>query len=290
MEGRSIEVFTVNAFTAEPFAGNPASVCLLEDPSAPDVLLQGIAAQMNHSETAFVTRLSEGDQFDTADTFRLRWFTPTTEVKLCGHGTMAAAAVLVKVVGNKQPQLTFVTRWELRLTAVRDEDRIELELPLNAPQPVPAQRFAQLAAAVCGQLPVAESQLSEETGKLLLRLEDSCTVRQLEELKPEVGQLPRLHDGSEVRGVIVTLKDGGKFDFQSRYFAPWVGIPEDPVTGSAHTVLAPYWARQLDSERLWARQCSARAGQLGLAVDWDRQRVLVYGEAVVVLQGKLRIP
>ncbi|KAF0296647.1 Phenazine biosynthesis-like domain-containing protein [Amphibalanus amphitrite] len=193
MEGRSIEVFTVNAFTAEPFAGNPASVCLLEDPSPPDALLQGIAAQMNHSETAFVTRLSEGDQFDTADTFRLRWFTPTTEVKLCGHGTMAAAAVLFKVqfldrdrnvvVGNKQPQLTFVTRWELRLTAVRDEDRIELELPLNAPQPVPAERFAQLAAAVCGQLPVAESQLSEETGKLLLRLEDSCTVRQLEELK-----------------------------------------------------------------------------------------------------------
>ena len=98
MEGRTIEVFTVNAFTSAPFAGNPASVCLLEDPSAPDALLQAVAAQMNHSETAFVTRLSETDRFDTADTFRLRWFTPTTEVKLCGHGTMAAAAVLFKVM------------------------------------------------------------------------------------------------------------------------------------------------------------------------------------------------
>ena len=107
--------------------------------------------------------------------------------------------------------------------------------------------------------------------------------------QPDVGQLPRLHDGSEVRGIIVTLKDGGKFDFQSRYFAPWVGIPEDPVTGSAHTVLAPYWARELGSNRLWARQCSPRGGQLGLAVDWDRQCVLADGEAVIVLQGKLRV-
>ena len=102
-------------------------------------------------------------------------------------------------------------------------------------------------------------------------------------------QLERLHDGSEVRGVIVTLKDGGTFDFQSRYFAPWVGIPEDPVTGSAHTVLGPYWARRLGSDRLWARQCSARGGQLGLAVDWDGGRVLVDGEAIIVLQGKLRV-
>ena len=97
MEGRQIEVFTVNAFTSAPFCGNPASVCLLEGADTPDSLLQGVAAQMNHSETAFVSRLAEGDDFSAAHTFRLRWFTPTTEVKLCGHGTMAAAAVLFKV-------------------------------------------------------------------------------------------------------------------------------------------------------------------------------------------------
>ena len=103
MEGRSIEVFTVNAFTAAPFAGNPASVCLLEDAATPDSLLQAVAAQMNHSETAFVTRLDQRDQFASAAAFRLRWFTPTTEVPLCGHGTMAAAAVLFKVRSPPSP-------------------------------------------------------------------------------------------------------------------------------------------------------------------------------------------
>ncbi|XP_037073414.1 phenazine biosynthesis-like domain-containing protein 1 [Pollicipes pollicipes] len=259
MEGRLQEVFTVNAFTASPFAGNPASVCLLELELSEEQL-QGVAAQMNHSETAFVTRLDTGAAFQTADTFQLRWFTPTTEVQLCGHATLVAAAVLFKAVENQQPKLTFITRWGLHLTARRDGDRIELEL-----------------------------QLSAATGKLLLRLADSCTVQQLEALKPDVGQLTRLHDGGEVRGVIVTVRGGGQFHCQSRYFAPWVGIPEDPVTGSAHTVLGPYWARQLGVERLSARQCSPRGGQLAVAVDWAAGRTRVAGEAVIVLRGQLRV-
>jgi len=282
---RKIQICTIDAFTSVPFSGNPAAVCLLED-DLDDDLKQKIAAEMNISETAFVTKIN-GNDFKTGNTFGLRWFTPTNEVPLCGHATLASAKALFAVAGNTNSIIEFSTLSGI-LKARRDGDKVVLDLPLNPPSPCGPAQFALLVKEVTQNLPVADLQLSETTKKLLIRLQDSVTREQLEELTPNTDRMMQLETSGQVKGVIVTVLSASRYNFISRYFAPWNGISEDPVTGSAHTVLGPYWAARLGSKSLTARQCSPRGGDLNLRIR-DDGRIDVAGSAVLVLEGTITV-
>jgi len=285
-----LPVWTVDAFTDQPFSGNPAAVCLLEQ-DIPDRLKQALATEMNISETCFLTLLPGATKgFKGESHFGLRWFTPTNEVPLCGHATLAAATVLFRAAGNANDLLHFETL-SGELTAEREEERVVLDLPLNPHTSLEGEHFQALAAeAACG-LPIQEVLLNRETRKLLVRLEDGLARAQLEAIRPNSDRLLAAENSGRVAGVILTLRARAedKEDFFSRYFAPWNGIPEDPVTGSAHTVLAPYWASELEKKQLVARQVSPRGGELHLKMV-ESLRLRVAGQAVVVLQGNFNLP
>uniref|UniRef100_A0A8C4QPD1 Phenazine biosynthesis like protein domain containing n=1 Tax=Eptatretus burgeri TaxID=7764 RepID=A0A8C4QPD1_EPTBU len=220
-----IPLYVVDAFSRQPFCGNPAAVCLLNTTMA-EKTYQSVAAEMNLSETAFVQTLSERDTLSTASRFSLRWFTPTQEIPLCGHATLATAAVLYSETANPNVHLTFETL-SGELYARKKGENIVLDFPLNPPVP-------QVRLFVWH-----------------FNLTASDAGRNLERLSVDTASLLAADTGARVRGVIVTLRgDGRPYNFYSRYFAPWVGINEDPVTGSAHTVLAPYWSSRLGMTHL----------------------------------------
>ncbi|XP_022249331.1 phenazine biosynthesis-like domain-containing protein isoform X2 [Limulus polyphemus] len=282
-----VKLFTVDAFTAVPFKGNPAAVCLIENNDlVPDDMKQKIATEMNLSETAFVLKLMPDDEFKTASKFLLQWFTPTNEVPLCGHATLASAAVLFNCYGNKSEVLAFETL-SGTLYASRQEQKVFIDLPLNSPEPM---------LTIGNNVPYQDLQYSHTTKKLLIRLKDCVTRKELENLTPQTELMVDAVPSGKVKGVIITLRgfpengcssqDGKTYDFVSRYFAPWNGIDEDPVTGSAHTVLGPYWSKELNKTPLYAHQCSARGGDLYVNVRSDG-RVDIGGDAVIVLKAKL---
>ncbi|XP_078660046.1 phenazine biosynthesis-like domain-containing protein [Branchiostoma floridae x Branchiostoma belcheri] len=302
---KKLPIFQVDAFTDEPFAGNPAAVCLLEDVDLTDEHQQKIAAEMNLSETAYIRKLNSDDDFSSSCKFGLRWFTPTNEVALCGHATLASAATLFYMMKNPSSQLTFQTL-SGDLFARRDGDFISLDLPENKTQPQSVffssiqdrEPYSQLLQIVVGDLPIQDLHVSHTAKKLVVRLQDGTTRQTLECLRPDTAAMLAAHTQDIIRGVIVTVKgspengcvdnQGVMYDFVSRYFAPWNGIPEDPVTGSAHTVLASYWAEELGKTQFYARQCSARGGDLKVRLREDG-RVDVAGKAAVVVQGMIRI-
>jgi PhzF family phenazine biosynthesis protein len=258
------EIFQVDAFTNQPFAGNPAAVCILPQPGE-DRWMQNVAKEMNLSETAFLHKQVNG--------FNLRWFTPATEVELCGHATLASAYVLWKM-GYLQPdeQAQFHTRSGL-LTAKRQGEWIELDFPAKVP--TKSEAPADLLKAV-GVTPkyVGKNQMD-----YLLELESEETLRNL---KPDFSLLKTL----AVRGVIVTsIAASPDYDFVSRFFAPGVGIDEDPVTGSAHCCLGPFWRDRLGKDDFIAAQASARGGVIKVNCRGDR--VLLGGQAVLVFRGEL---
>ncbi|XP_066303568.1 phenazine biosynthesis-like domain-containing protein isoform X2 [Branchiostoma lanceolatum] len=293
---KRLPIFQVDAFTDKPFAGNPAAVCLLEDVDLTDEHQQKIAAEMNLSETAYLRKLNSDDDFSSSSKFGLRWFTPTNEVALCGHATLASAATLFYMMKNPSPQLTFQTL-SGDLFARREGDFISLDLPENKAQPLDREPYSQLLKIVVGDLTIQDLQVSHTAKKLVVRLQDG-TRQTLESLRPDTVAMLAAHTQDIIRGVIVTVKgslengcvdkQGVMYDFISRYFAPWNGIAEDPVTGSAHTVLASYWAKELGKTEFYARQCSARGGDLKVRLREDG-RVDVAGKATVVLQGMIRI-
>ncbi|KAK2149383.1 hypothetical protein LSH36_454g00002 [Paralvinella palmiformis] len=283
MENKKIcylPMYIVDAFTSHPFAGNPAAVCLVDSSTIlTDDIRQNIAKEMNLSETAFIEQYTPDESFSESNHFKLRWFTPAKEVMLCGHATLASSAVLFECVKNKSDKLIFETL-SGQLTARKQANFISLMLPLNPPRPF------QLV------LPDPEQNIqailySSSTKKLLIRIKDCYTRSFIEQLKPQTDKMMSAHNTGKIAGVIVTLctKAQEQYDFVSRYFAPWVGIPEDPVTGSAHTVLAPYWSDELGKKKLFAYQCSPRGGELRLTVK-DDQRLEVAGTACVVLNGQ----
>jgi PhzF family phenazine biosynthesis protein len=244
---------------------------------------------MNLSETAFLRLHNDADSFSTGEQFGLRWFTPFVEVPLCGHATLASAAVLFRCIENKNASLTFHTL-SGQLTAVTDGDFITLDMPHNEPQKLQGAELTELSeliSASIGDLKATDVQYSQTTRKLLIRLADTVSIEELQKLKPKTDRMTSLESSGKVRGVIITVKGSDKYDFASRYFAPWVGIAEDPVTGSAHTVLGPYWSRVLSKTCLNARQCSARGGDLRVTVRPTDRRVDVAGRAVVVLRGTI---
>lgn len=285
-----MEVFVVDAFTERPFGGNPAAVCIVRGEQLSEERMQAIAAEMNLSETAFVGPKSADHSHESGRHFNLRWFTPTCEVPLCGHATLATAACIFNALGNPSNELEFETQKSGVLKATRSGDYITLDFPIATCSPIDASPIQELVKHVIGELPVADVQFSSERAKLLLRLADHVTRSQLEALTPNTASLlqapNQLPDG-EVRGVIVTVEGSEGFDFFSRYFAPWVGIPEDPVTGAAHTVLASYWSRELGGrEEMMARQCSPRGGEVRVTVRGGG-RVDLAGRACIVLRGQL---
>ncbi|NYI04869.1 PhzF family phenazine biosynthesis protein [Allostreptomyces psammosilenae] len=258
----------VDAFTDRPFAGNPAAVVILDGPVAED-WMRGVAAEMNLSETAFAHPVDQDD----AD-WSLRWFTPAVEVNLCGHATVATAHALAED-GHAGP-FRFTTRGGLLGAEVAADGAVTLDFPARPTTDTPVP--PGLAAAL-GAQPLRTARGGDDD--LLVEVADEATVRAL---RPDITALAALGG----RGVIVTAAadEGGPYHFVSRFFAPNVGVAEDPVTGSAHTALAPYWAQRLGTRRLTAYQASARGGRLELELRGDR--VAITGRAVTVLDAVLR--
>ena len=265
----SCAVYHVDAFTDTAFAGNPAAVCLL--PAArEDDWLQAVAAEMNLSETAFLRPHPDGG-------YRLRWFTPTHEVDLCGHATLASAHVLwTEGLLAPEAPARFRTASGV-LTATRDDEWITMDVPTDPPRPVdpPASLLDGLGATD----PVYTGRTDRD---FLVHLPAAEAVRALD---PAFSALAAL----DTRGVIATAAaDGADADVVSRFFAPGVGVPEDPVTGSAHCALGPYWADRLGRTTLTGRQVSARGGTVRVALPSpDADRVDLSGQAVTTLRGRL---
>ena len=266
----AVPVFQVDAFTREPYRGNPAAVCLLSGP-APDDWMQAVAREMNLSETAFLHPERDG--------YRLRWFTPVTEVDLCGHATLASAHVLWEQ--GYHPTATsirFYTRSGL-LTVTPTAGLMEMDFPAT---PAESVTPPEGLTAALGLHPRTIRFVGRSRYDLLVEVTAPELVRNLE---PDFARLARL----EARGIIVTARDDtGAFDFISRFFAPRVGVPEDPVTGSSHCCLGPYWATLLGKRELHAYQASARGGELYIRV--GPERVTIGGHAVTVLRGDLLHP
>lgn len=253
--------YQVDAFASRVFEGNPAAVCPLES-WLDDALLQAIAAENNLSETAYFVPAGNG--------FELRWFTPSTEVDLCGHATLAAAHVLYTELGYNADSISFATR-SGELSVQRDREQYVLDFPAIVPLPCAAP--AGLAEAL-GREPTEVLAADD----LVAVFASEAQVRALE---PDQALLGRL----DYRGVIVTAP-GEQHDFVSRFFAPRVGVPEDPVTGSAHCKLVPYWAGRLGVNKMSARQVSRRGGDLTVELRGDR--VQMAGRAVLFMVAEIR--
>jgi len=264
----TVPVVQVDAFTAEPFAGNPAAVCVLQE-ARDGAWMQRVAREMNLSETAFLQRRSN----DGGASFDLRWFTPTTEVDLCGHATLASAHVLWESrAANLEEPLRFHTKSGV-LTAERQGDWIELNFPATPDTP------ADPPVGLVEALRVVPQYVGKSRFDYLVLVENEAAVRAI---APDFGLLR----STPARGVIVTSRADTKgWDFVSRFFAPAAGVDEDPVTGSAHCCLTPFWTRRLGKQEMVARQLSARGGTLKVRLDGDRVRL--GGQAVTVLRGEL---
>lgn len=281
-------IIQVDAFTHIPFAGNPAAVCILNEP-CDDTWMQHVAQEMNLAETAFLLKQEDG--------YNLRWFTPTVEVDLCGHATLASAHVLWET-GQLQPgeQARFHTRSGL-LTATKQGDWIELNFPATPEQ------VATEPAHLLEALGVPAVYIGKNQSDYLVEVDSEEVVRNL---RPNISLLAEV----PARGVIVTSRaisstrafgkmelenmvqgnvdfrrDGEEYDFVSRFFAPQVGVNEDPVTGSAHCTLAPYWSQKLGKQEMVGYQASARGGIVRLRLDGNRVRLS--GQTVTVMRGEL---
>lgn len=258
-------IYQVDAFTLSPFSGNPAAVCLLNQPQ-PAAWMQQVGAEMNLSETAFLWPLDEG--------YSLRWFTPTAEVDICGHATLASAHTLWQSGDLDSDQTAVFHTKSGRLSCSLDQGWIEMDFP--ALPATAAQLPAELQANL-GITPLFAGLFAP--GKYMVVVDSEQTVAGI---NPDFSTMRAV----DARAVCVTSRAAGaEVDFVSRYFAPWIGIDEDPVTGSAHCVLAPYWSAVLKKDWLNARQISARGGDLRVRPAGDR--VLIRGQAVTVLEGQL---
>ena len=260
-----IKIFQVDAFASKAFDGNPAAVCPLTEWLADDILLR-IAEENNLSETAFIVRKDEH--------FELRWFTPKVEVDLCGHATLATAWVLFNELNEKSAMLRFATRsGELQVT--RDGDLLAMDFPQKTPTQI------EIPAGLSEALGLnCTIKALFQTDDYIVVLDDETVI---EHIRPDFTKLAQF----DIRGIAVTAQSK-KYDFVSRWFGPRVGVNEDPVTGSAHTSLAPYWAEQLGKNVLNAQQGGNRKGQLCCEV-LENGRVIISGNAVLFLRGTLYI-
>ena len=261
----SLEIFQVDAFTKNAFGGNPAAVCPL-DTWLPDETMQQIAAENNLAETAFFVK--NGDRYD------IRWFTPTVEVNLCGHATLASAHVIFNELKLEDKQIRFHSDKSGELGVTKDGDRLVLDFPAYKANEI--EPIAELALAL-GIVPLKTLETQGNMVVALVEREDK-----VRDLTPDMQRLAQLPYDE----IIVTAK-GDTADFVSRMFAPRIGIPEDPVTGAIHCSLIPYWAGELGKEKLFAKQVSKRGGELFCELADDR--VKIGGNAVLYLKGDIYV-
>ncbi|KAM0826369.1 hypothetical protein ACQ4PT_068941 [Festuca glaucescens] len=296
MGKKAIQYAVVDAFAAEPFKGNPAAVCLLEDEgaAADERWMQSVAAEFNLSETAFLVRDSSRPAA-AAPRFHLRWFTPVTEVDLCGHATLASAHFLFTTVLADHGMVEFMTRSGI-LTAKKvtapgttgvpgDEQGklfIELDFPMDNFVGCNTADDMPLIPETLNSASLVSVHKSKADGDLIVEL---SSAKEVADIVPSIDEINFL----DSRGLIVTgpAPAGSGYDFFTRFFCPKFGIDEDPVTGSIHCVLAPYWGRKLGKQKLTAYQASPRGGTLYLELDDPNGRVQIKGEAVTVMDGTL---
>jgi PhzF family phenazine biosynthesis protein len=259
-----VPIFQIDAFTTRRFAGNPAAVMPM-DHFPEDAVLQAVAAENNLAETAFLVRQG-GD-------YLLRWFTPTTEVPLCGHATLASAAVVMERLEPKRSKVLFHSA-SGPLTVCRTDAGYVMNFPARPSKPVSTPH------GLADALGVAPIEVVADAFNYLALLESAQLVRKL---APDIAAIARIARS----GVIVTASGDGRYDFVSRYFAPAKGIPEDPVTGGAHCALAPYWAKRLNKTAFRAYQASRRGGEIICRLAGDR--VELEGACVFYLEGEVEI-
>ena len=262
-----LKFWQVDAFTDQPFKGNPAAVFVL-DHELPDELMQSIAVEMNLSETVFVLTGEVADPL-------LRWFTPTMEIDLCGHATLASAHVVLSYITPSANQIKFDTKFVGPLQVEKTNDGYRMDFPSRPGEPVDVQDIPNFVTKALGGIRPIEAFKARD----LMLVYDNEDV--IHDMKPDFNALKHYNDF-----IIVTAQSSGQpYDFVSRFFCADDGIVEDPVTGSAHCTSAPYWGRNLDKTKLRAYQASARGGHLELELTDDR--VLISGKAVTVIEGKL---
>ena len=262
--------FIVGAFTDTAFKGNPAGVCLVERPLSDERMLD-IAAELNFSETAFLQPTRQ------PDSFAIRYFSPKKEIPLCGHATLASAKVVSEL--HQLSNVNFVNIQEITLATSVTEGGISMTFPLYGT--VPAEAPPKLLAAL-GIEAIENAVYNQETNILMLEIADP---EALVNLAPDFGALYQSHDS--IDGVLVTAPGMGGYDFYSRYFWPWAGTNEDPVTGGTHTFLAPYWSKKLGKRKLSSFQCSRRSGFMEVEIMDDD--ICIRSQAVIVFAGQIRV-
>ncbi|KAE9547354.1 hypothetical protein FO519_009434 [Halicephalobus sp. NKZ332] len=303
------KAYIVDAFTNTRFAGNQAAVCLIPEKLS-DAQYQKIGAEFNLSETSFSIPL-DGDSWKTAKTFSLRWFTPTLEVELCGHATLATAHVIFNEIGNENEELVFTTMsGELRVK------KAAKGLIMNFPAYYKTENFStkrfkfnnelinplldEIVDILVPHLNPVQACLYTETGKLLLVLDSETTKDEFMSIKHNGDKLLQIHDGSKIRGIIATLSpkdakkqgfvdsEGKPYDYVSRYFGPWTGVNEDPATGSAQCVLGPFWSKEKNSNGpFYAFQSHPGRGAQFRTSFPTPGRINVEGESVTILRGEI---
>lgn len=266
-----IETYIVDSFTNKPFQGNPAGVCILKE-ELTEKKMQAISKELGLSETAFVLKSVDNNSFN------IRYFSPKMEIPLCGHATLASS----KVLFEKYPELktiTFRNIQAIELLIKKDGQEIVMEFPIY--DTIPQQAPEALLKAL-GIDSILNSEFNKETNILLLEVESNYKLRSL---TPDFEQLKRSHNA--INGVLVTsISNDENFDFESRYFWPWSGTNEDPVTGGTHTFLAKYWSKKLDKNKMTSYQCSERSGFMEVELI-SEQKMTIKSEAQIVFKGSL---
>lgn len=269
----TIETYIVDSFTDKPFKGNPAGVCVLNS-ELTDEQMQSIAKEFGLSETAFIIQKGNPNQYN------IRYFSPVMEIPLCGHATLASSKVLFEI-NPKMTDIHFKNIQDLDLMIRKCDQKIEMEFPIydTFPQEAPNELLAAL-----GIDKITNSEFNKETNILLLEIESSTI---LSGLSPDFEKLKRSHNA--INGVLVTaVSEKENYDFESRYFWPWSGTNEDPVTGGTHTFLAKYWSTRLNKKKMNSFQCSERSGFMEVELISDK-KLTIKSEAQIILKGEFRI-
>jgi len=291
---RLFPLYQVDSFTDVPFKGNPAAVCLIgkDEEALSSDLMTSIAAEMNLSETAFVKEISESH-------YSLKWFTPMVEVSLCGHATLATAHVLFRKLPDYVREITFDTLSGKLKAEKQSDGSYSIFFPTFDSVKVEHvhEKYQEMLNVVKKMIGEDETLIKSinyvpSRKRLLIHLDDNLDLKGMRSFNPDFSAVKALHDGSYFVSVTLTAKASAPYDFCSRHFSPWIGINEDPVTGSAHSYLAIYWHKLLQKTQLFAHQCSKRGGDLKLSLlstTENNDTLRIDGKCTTILEGKLLI-
>ena len=294
---QKLKFYQIDSFTTKKYSGNPAGVILCQD-TWPDNI-QKIAAEINQNETAFVLSDDAHLGFSSSQKFKLRWLTPTCEVNLCGHATLAAATVIFEECGNNHESLSFESKSGL-LKATNTENGVRLDFPVDIPEEFSHDDVSKSLSVIGdgelnNRLESSTIKLGLKTKKLLVQINGTQeNLNWLETIPvPNAAKLLASHDGTHYKGICITMLGQDipncPHDIISRYFAPWNGLNEDHVTGSLHTTLAPFYMvdRKVTGKSIFARQCSPRNGEM--VVSWEGDRVYLDGKVAKVIEGLIDV-